>query len=57
MLKIFDNDLFHMGGDEVHFGCYNSSEEIKAWMAANGTSTDVAGFVSLWGSFQHQGKK
>ncbi|XP_021963248.1 chitooligosaccharidolytic beta-N-acetylglucosaminidase isoform X1 [Folsomia candida] len=54
MLKIFDNDLFHMGGDEVHFGCYNSSEEIKAWMAANGTSTDVAGFVSLWGSFQHQ---
>ncbi|OXA43476.1 Chitooligosaccharidolytic beta-N-acetylglucosaminidase [Folsomia candida] len=51
MLGIFDNDLFHMGGDEVHMNCYNTTKEITDWMAENGTSTDMDGFVSLLGSF------
>ena len=28
MKEIFDYDSFHMGADEVHFGCWNSTERI-----------------------------
>lgn len=55
MLAIFDNDLFHMGGDEVHMGCWNSSSEITDWMTDNDYGTDTAGFMRLWGRFQSKG--
>lgn len=30
--KIFPFGLFHLGGDEVHTGCWTSSPEIKKWL-------------------------
>lgn len=32
MENLFDSDLFHMGGDEVSIGCWNSSQVITDWM-------------------------
>jgi len=47
-----DVPLFHFGGDEVNLKCWNSSEEIKDWMTANGspdlTSED---YHKVWAGF------
>ncbi|XP_045536140.1 chitooligosaccharidolytic beta-N-acetylglucosaminidase [Papilio machaon] len=43
--------LFHVGGDEVHLGCWNSSEEIVNYMKHKGFDTDVEGFIRLWAEF------
>lgn len=32
MENVFDSDLFHMGGDEVQFDCWNTTEQIVRWM-------------------------
>ncbi|XP_072947193.1 chitooligosaccharidolytic beta-N-acetylglucosaminidase isoform X2 [Epargyreus clarus] len=45
--------LFHMGGDEVFFGCWNASEEITSYMKEKGYDTTVEGFIKLWAEF-HQ---
>lgn len=46
-------DLFHMGGDEVHFKCWESSENITNWMAERGWNLDDEGYVRLWSYFQN----
>jgi len=51
-LEIFDNDLFHMGGDEVDLRCYRSVQEITDWMAENGYGTNDAEYIRLWARFQ-----
>ena len=33
---IFHFDNFHLGADEVHMGCYNSSEIVTNYMENNG---------------------
>ncbi|KAG7295936.1 hypothetical protein JYU34_021024 [Plutella xylostella] len=43
--------LFHMGGDEVFFSCWNSSQEIVSYMKDKGYSTDREGFIKLWAEF------
>lgn len=30
--NLFESDLFHMGGDEVTFQCWNKSEDIVKWI-------------------------
>jgi hexosaminidase len=53
MLEYFDNpDIFHMGGDEVSFNCWNSSESLKTWMNGKGWDHDEAGFMKVWNYFQ-----
>ena len=32
MLAMFSPSAFHMGGDEIHVGCWNSSEDITQWL-------------------------
>jgi hexosaminidase len=50
---MFDKpDLFHLGGDEVSFNCWNTSSEIKSWMAAKGWDLSEASFMKLWNHFQ-----
>ncbi|XP_071451114.1 chitooligosaccharidolytic beta-N-acetylglucosaminidase-like [Hetaerina americana] len=44
--------LLHMGGDEVHLGCWNSSAEIIDWMESNGYPRTKEGFLALWAEFQ-----
>ncbi|CAG4947066.1 unnamed protein product [Parnassius apollo] len=43
--------LFHVGGDEVYLGCWNSSEEIVSYMKNKGFDTDTEGFIRLWAEF------
>ncbi|RHX98073.1 hypothetical protein DYB36_010891 [Aphanomyces astaci] len=45
---LFDADVVHMGGDEVHFGCWNMTDSITDGMA----SRESADFIALWGEFQ-----
>ena len=40
---MFRSDSFHMGADEVHFGCWNSSEVITDWMEENGYGRELEG--------------
>lgn len=53
MVRGFKPDLFHMGGDEVLFGCWRSSKNITNWMKTemNWTNSEE-GFMKLWNYFQ-----
>ncbi|XP_034235410.1 chitooligosaccharidolytic beta-N-acetylglucosaminidase-like isoform X2 [Thrips palmi] len=46
--------FFHMGGDEVHMGCWNSSKEVLDYMARSlgRPKRRKEDFVALWGHFQ-----
>lgn len=44
--------VLHMGGDEVHFGCWNASAEVVERMGAKGWGRTTADFVRLWAEFQ-----
>ncbi|XP_075978702.1 beta-hexosaminidase 2 isoform X2 [Anticarsia gemmatalis] len=46
--------LLHMGGDEVFFGCWNSSEEITNYMQQQKYEISVDGFVALWSEFHEK---
>jgi len=52
MFDMFDKDIFHMGGDEVNFHCYNSTKEVTDWMKSHNLTLDSDGFYQLWGDFQ-----
>lgn len=54
MMEVFDKDIFHMGGDEVDFRCYNSTPEVTEYMKQNNLSLDAKGFYDLWGGFQEK---
>jgi hexosaminidase len=47
-----DTDMFHMGGDEVNLNCWNASQEIKDYLAANGQTGTEDELVQLWNLFQ-----
>ncbi|KAJ9588965.1 hypothetical protein L9F63_017742, partial [Diploptera punctata] len=49
MFTLFSPDVFHMGGDEVNFDCWRSSEEIVNWMTKQGWGNMDADFLKLWG--------
>uniref|UniRef100_A0A7S4I501 beta-N-acetylhexosaminidase n=2 Tax=Vannella robusta TaxID=1487602 RepID=A0A7S4I501_9EUKA len=36
MAKLFTDDCFHIGGDEVVFGCWEDNAQVTAWMQQNG---------------------
>ncbi|KAF2360937.1 Glycoside hydrolase family 20 catalytic domain [Trinorchestia longiramus] len=40
--------LFHFGGDEVNMNCWNSSDEIREWMAGN---LSEAAYLEKWSEF------
>ncbi|KOB79240.1 Uncharacterized protein OBRU01_00781 [Operophtera brumata] len=47
--------LLHVGGDEVFFPCWNSSEEITNYMEGKGFDTSTTdGFIKLWGEFHEK---
>lgn len=45
---------FHMGGDEVHIGCWNSTAEIVDAMKARCLPRTKQGFLQLWSVFQRE---
>ncbi|PSN43909.1 Chitooligosaccharidolytic beta-N-acetylglucosaminidase [Blattella germanica] len=52
MFALFDSDIFHMGGDEVNFGCWRSVPEIVNWMTSQGLGQTDADYLKLWDIFQ-----
>lgn len=52
MLALFEPDIFHMGGDEVNFGCWRSSPEIVDWMRKQGMGQTDVDYLQLWDMFQ-----
>lgn len=56
MVKQFKQpDIFHMGGDEVHIGCWNSTPNIVEWMSSEkGWGRTEADFIKLWDYFQQE---
>lgn len=56
MLDVFDNDVFHMGGDEVNVKCWNSSSTITQYLTNHGKDLSQESFVELWGQFQIRGR-
>jgi len=55
MLEIFDNDLFHMGGDEVNVNCWNTTTEITQYLIKNSKDLSQESFTELWNDFQQKG--
>uniref|UniRef100_A0A182PDH5 beta-N-acetylhexosaminidase n=1 Tax=Anopheles epiroticus TaxID=199890 RepID=A0A182PDH5_9DIPT len=47
-----DETVMHMGGDEVFFGCWNSSSEIISYLAEHGMGRTESDFLALWSTFQ-----
>ncbi|XP_063932961.1 chitooligosaccharidolytic beta-N-acetylglucosaminidase isoform X2 [Zophobas morio] len=57
MIKQFQPTIFHMGGDEVHFGCWNSTASIVEWMQNQGWGRSEEDFIKLWDHFQTEALK
>ncbi|KAL7287498.1 hypothetical protein TKK_0018332 [Trichogramma kaykai] len=52
MVRDFEPDLFHMGGDEVNINCWNSTPIIRDWMLERGWDLSESSFYRLWEHFQ-----
>ncbi|XP_055546906.1 chitooligosaccharidolytic beta-N-acetylglucosaminidase [Wyeomyia smithii] len=45
-------EILHMGGDEVFFGCWNATEEIVDYLSKQGKGRGASDFLDLWAEFQ-----
>lgn len=55
LIQVNDGEVnFHMGGDEVHLGCWNSTQEIVDGMRQRGYNRTKDGFMQLWSEFQQE---
>lgn len=52
MIESFEPTAFHMGGDEIFFSCWNSSESLRQWMINRDWQLTGENFLKLWGYFQ-----
>jgi len=43
---------FHMGGDEVHASCWNTSSDVREFMIDRGWDLTESDYLKLWGYFQ-----
>jgi len=50
-LEMFKPTTFHVGGDEVHLGCWNSTQSILAWLQDEGKGDKEEDFMYLWHHF------
>lgn len=53
-IGMFQPATFHVGGDEVHLGCWNSTPSILSWLQAEGRGTAEDDFMFLWHHFIQQ---
>eukprot|EP00092_Neocalanus_flemingeri_P015685 GFUD01016979.1.p1 GENE.GFUD01016979.1~~GFUD01016979.1.p1 ORF type:complete len:641 (+),score=196.19 GFUD01016979.1:63-1985(+) len=56
-LEMFQPSTLHMGGDEVHFGCWNSSDSIIEWLKNEGKGRNEEDFMYIWNHFQTESLK
>lgn len=58
MAQLFPSDVFHMGGDEVNFRCWNETKEITDWMESHDREDRTKeDFLHLWKHFQDRALK
>jgi len=57
ILEMFQPQMLHMGGDEVHFGCWGSSAEIQQWLVDHQKEVSDEGLMYLWSHFQNESYK
>jgi len=53
-LSLFQPSVLHMGGDEVHFGCWNSSDMIVSWLEERGHGREEEDFLFIWDYYQQE---
>ncbi|XP_066903581.1 chitooligosaccharidolytic beta-N-acetylglucosaminidase isoform X2 [Halyomorpha halys] len=51
------DDMFHMGGDEVAYSCWEGSSEVKDYMLTKGYALNDSGFKALWAEFHNRALK
>lgn len=49
---ISNGESLHLGGDEVFFGCWNSTAEIVDLLKERGRGRELSDFLQLWAEFQ-----
>jgi len=54
MSELFNSDIFHMGGDEVHMACWNETQEILDWLKTKDRADSKEDFLYLWSYFQNR---
>jgi len=54
IFDMFDTDVFHMGGDEVNFNCWNTTEEFIDHMKENNKVGTKKDYLELWRRFQRR---
>lgn len=52
MMDYFDPEMVHMGGDGVSFKCWQNSQEIKEYLAANNREPISQEYFDLWNTYQ-----
>jgi len=50
-MKAFTPSSFHIGQDEIHFGCWNSTPSIVEWLEQAGRGRQEEDFMYLWSDF------
>ncbi|CAD6238138.1 GSCOCG00008410001-RA-CDS [Cotesia congregata] len=52
MIKDFDADVFHLGGDQINKNCWQSSKAIRHWANSTDLMLEDKMFFKLWNNFQ-----
>ncbi|XP_066272220.1 beta-hexosaminidase subunit beta-like [Branchiostoma lanceolatum] len=52
--EVFADEYLHLGGDEVHFQCWMSNDEIQQFMQQQGFPNTTEGFAKLEGYYIHR---
>ena len=50
-IELFSPDIFHAGGDEINFNCWNTTKEITDWMKNTYKGIKEENFMDMWGMF------
>ena len=50
-IELFKPDLFHAGGDEINFNCWNSTKEIADWLQTYLGGRQEEQIMEMWGQF------
>ena len=53
LMDMFKTNQVHLGGEEFHFGCWNSSRQVVDWLAERGRGREEEDFLFLWSHFQN----
>ncbi|XP_064102479.1 chitooligosaccharidolytic beta-N-acetylglucosaminidase-like [Macrobrachium nipponense] len=53
MMDYFDPEMFHMGGDDVSFKCWQNSDEVITYLAENKREPSSREYFELWNKFQN----